>query len=112
MSLDDQQVFGSPIRITAVSGLRRPDLVASEAVQLAAGGEPHAARQHVVSRVLLKGFSEPGPKGTEVGCFRKADGQTHANAIKSAGKVDNFICFASGSAELRWQTVENRLSTP
>jgi Protein of unknown function (DUF4238) len=80
--------------------------------------EPWADRriknQHVVSKVLLKGFAVPGPHGMgwqltpfdlHVGREQKPRG------LGGCGKVPDFLTFASESAEQLWKSVEDQLHT-
>ena len=80
--------------------------------------EPEAHKriknQHVVSRVILKGFAAPGPggKGWQLTPFDLRLGQElKARGLRGCGKLPDFLEFASESAEQLWSTVENQLDT-
>lgn len=68
--------------------------------------------QHVVSRVLLKGFAAPGSNGqgwhlTPYNVRRRME--LKSRGLRGCGKRKNFVQFASGSAELMWKSVEDHL---
>jgi hypothetical protein len=68
--------------------------------------------QHVVSRVVLKGFATPtaGQRGWQLGRYDKARRrELDPKGLNACGKVEGFVQYASGSAEALWQEVENRL---
>ena len=74
------------------------------------GSVPH--RQHVVSRVILKGFAAPGTSGrgwslTPFNVNRNEVQQDRG--LKGCAYVPDFIMYAAQSAELAWKTVEDRL---
>ncbi|MGW3992965.1 DUF4238 domain-containing protein [Amycolatopsis sp. NPDC004772] len=70
--------------------------------------------QHVVSRVVLKGFAAPGRGG--VGWQLTPFYLLNMRELKSlgtrgCGKIANFLPFASASAERLWKTVEDDLGS-
>jgi hypothetical protein len=68
--------------------------------------------QHVVSKVLLKGFAAPGPAGSgwQLTPFDLRLGREQkTRGLRGCGKVSDFLTFASESAELLWKTVEDQL---
>jgi hypothetical protein len=68
--------------------------------------------QHVVSRVLLKGFAAPGEKGKglELVPFDLQRGRPlRPLGLRGCAKVPNFITYASGSLELLWKQTEDKL---
>lgn len=67
--------------------------------------------QHVVSKVVLKGFASPrGPRGRQLARFDKRQRrELDPKGLDACGKVSGFIQYASGSAEALWHGVENRL---
>jgi hypothetical protein len=68
--------------------------------------------QHVVSKVVLKGFASPpaGRQGWQLARYDKArQRELDPKGLNACGKVVGFIQYASGSAEALWQEVENRL---
>src|SRR5690348_1417823 len=78
------------------------------------GPEAHKRimNQHVVSRVILKGFAAPGPgsKGWQLTPFDLRLGhELRARGLRGCGKLPNFLEFASESAEQLWKTVEDQL---
>lgn len=79
--------------------------------------EERIGGQHIVSKVLLKGFSIPPRKGkghrlTPYNLGRQGGVQPHEmkpRGLRECGKVTDFITYASRSAEELWHTVENDL---
>ena len=68
--------------------------------------------QHVVSRVLLKGFAAPGGGGTgwKLTPFDVRLGrEERSHGLKVCGRVPEFLLCATESAERLWGEVENRL---
>lgn len=68
--------------------------------------------QHVVSRVVLKGFSQPNSEGKshQLTPFDLELGrEMRACGLRECGKVRNFLTYASASAEELWGTVETKL---
>jgi hypothetical protein len=68
--------------------------------------------QHVVSRVLLKGFAAPGLRGSgwQLAPYDVRRGhEQKLRGLKGCGKVVNFLPYASTSAERLWNEVETRL---
>ena len=68
--------------------------------------------QHVVSKVILKGFAAPGPHGAgwQLTPFDLHLGHEQApRGLGGCGKVPNFLTFASESAEQLWKGVEDQL---
>jgi hypothetical protein len=68
--------------------------------------------QHVVSRVILKGFAAPGHggKGWQLTPFDVRLGREgKPRGLKVCGRVPDFLLCASESAERLWGEVENRL---
>jgi hypothetical protein len=69
-------------------------------------------RQHVVSRVILKGFAAPGDGGAgwQLTPFDVRLGREgKSRGLKGCGRVPDFLLCASESAEQLWNEVENRL---
>lgn len=80
--------------------------------------EPEAHKriknQHVVSKVILKGFAAPGQGGTgwQLTPFDLRLGrELKPRGIGGCGKVPDFLEFASESAEQLWKSVEDQLHT-
>jgi hypothetical protein len=80
--------------------------------------EPQANRrvknQHVVSRVILKGFAAPGSSATgwQLTPFDlRLGSEQRSRGLKGCGKVPDFLLFASESAEQLWQAVETQLNS-
>jgi len=78
--------------------------------------EPEADRriknQHVVSKVILKGFAAPGPGGAgwQLTPFDLRLGrELKPRGLGGCGKVPDFLTFASESAEQLWKSVEDQL---
>ena len=71
--------------------------------------------QHVVSRVVLKGFAAPGAKGagwqlTPFDVHRR--NELKSRGLRGCGKISNFLTFAPASAEHLWNKgVENKLDS-
>jgi uncharacterized protein DUF4238 len=80
--------------------------------ELGAETDPPVANQHVVSRVVLKGFAAPGSRGHgwELTPFDiRHRREMKRRGLKECGKVTNFVPYASGSAERLWKPTEDRL---
>ncbi len=80
--------------------------------------EPEAHKriknQHVVSKVILKGFAALGPGGTgwQLTPFDLRLGrELKPRGLRGCGKVPDFLKFASESAEQLWKSVEDQLHT-
>jgi len=80
--------------------------------------EPEADRriknQHVVSKVILKGFAAPGPGSAswQLTPFDLRLGrELKPRGLGGCGKVPDFLTFASESAEQLWKSVEDQLHT-
>jgi hypothetical protein len=70
--------------------------------------------QHVVSKVLLRGFAAPGPRGAgwQLTPFDLHLGhEQKPRGLGGCGRVPNFLTFASESAEQLWKGVEDQLHT-
>ncbi|MFF1612210.1 DUF4238 domain-containing protein [Amycolatopsis sp. NPDC058278] len=76
----------------------------------------HVANQHIVSRILLKGFASRGhgsSKGCQLTAFDVERGrELTTRGLRGCAKVPAFLKFASKSAEALWQEVETRLGPP
>ncbi len=80
--------------------------------------EPEADRriknQHVVSKVILKGFAAParGGAGCRLTPFDLRLGrELKPRGLGGCGRVPDFLTFASESAEQLWKSVEDQLHT-
>jgi hypothetical protein len=74
--------------------------------------ERRIRNQHVVSRVILKGFAAPGDGGAgwQMTPFDVRLGREgKSRGLKGCGRVPDFLLCASESAEQLWNEVENRL---
>jgi hypothetical protein len=84
-----------------------------EAIRALASEEIQPVKdQHVVSKVVLKGFASPptGRQGWLLARYDKTQQrELDPKGLNACGKVVGFIQYASGSAEALWQEVENRL---
>ncbi len=68
--------------------------------------------QHVVSKVVLKGFAAPSRtgRGWQLARYDKnARRELDPKGLNACGKISGFVQFASGSAEQTWNEVETRL---
>jgi hypothetical protein len=68
--------------------------------------------QHVVSKVILKGFATTGPHdaGLQLTPFDLRLGQEQKpRGLDGCGRVPDFLTFASESAEKLWKGVEDQL---
>jgi len=68
--------------------------------------------QHVVSKVVLKGFASLKGKrqGWQLARFDKRQWrELHPKGLDACGKIDGFVQYVSGSAEVLWNGVENEL---
>ncbi|MGW0315621.1 DUF4238 domain-containing protein [Streptomyces flavidovirens] len=70
------------------------------------------SRQHLISQVLLKQFTMPGPKGSgwQLRPFDlRNPGRLHKlKSTRACGWTENFVAFDSASAEELWCAVERR----
>jgi len=74
----------------------------------------HVVNQHVVSKVVLKGFAAPGHKGQgwQLTPFNLRLGhERRSRGLNGCGKIPNFLTYASESAEQVWKSVEDRLDS-
>jgi hypothetical protein len=100
-----------------MSGWRFPaadsnDLLLQRIRDLELPGDGRIKGQHVVSKVILKGFASLGPrgKGWLLTPFDLHFGhEQRPRGLDGCGKVADFLPFASASAELLWKGVEDRL---
>jgi hypothetical protein len=68
--------------------------------------------QHVVSKVILKGFAAPASRGVgwQLTPFDLHLGhELKPRGLAGYGKVPDFLQFASASAEQLWKSVEDQL---
>jgi len=68
--------------------------------------------QHVVSKVVLKGFAAPGSRGLgwQLTSFDLRLGhEQKPRGLSGCGRVPDFLTFASESAEQLWKSVEDQL---
>lgn len=82
--------------------------------ELQAGGPAagHVTGQHLISKTLLKRFAEPsGPHRGLICPFRLEHPRARHRLVGADGcaKVDNFVAWASASAERLWKETEDRL---
>jgi hypothetical protein len=72
----------------------------------------HISRQHLISQVLLKQFTMPGPKGSGRQLLPfdlHHPGRLHKlKSTRACGWAENFVAFDSASAEELWCGVERR----
>ncbi|MEO7194259.1 MAG: DUF4238 domain-containing protein [Pseudonocardiaceae bacterium] len=71
-------------------------------------------RQHVVSKVVLKGFAslKGRRQGWQLARFDKRRcRELYPKGLDACGKIDGFVQYASGSAEALWDGVEKKLGT-
>ena len=82
--------------------------------ELESVAEKHIRNQHVVSRVILKGFAAPGDggKGWQLTPFDlRLGGEEKSRGLRGCGRVPDFLQCATESAEQLWNEVENRLGS-
>jgi hypothetical protein len=82
--------------------------------ELSAERDAPVKDQHVVSKVLLKGFATPGAKGggwqlTPYDVRNRRQLKPHG--LRACAKAEHFLAFASASAERHWKTVEDNLGS-
>jgi hypothetical protein len=68
--------------------------------------------QHVVSKVVLRGFAAPGSRGLgwQLTSFDLRLGhEQKPRGLSGCGRVPDFLTFASESAEQLWKSVEDQL---
>ncbi|MFE6631673.1 DUF4238 domain-containing protein [Streptomyces rochei] len=72
----------------------------------------HTSRQHLISQVLLKQFTMPGPKGSGWQLLPfdlRHPGRLHKlKTTRACGWAEDFVVFDSESAEELWCAVERR----
>jgi hypothetical protein len=81
-------------------------------LQAAGPTEGHVTEQHVISKVLLKRFASPsGPHRGVICPFRLDYPHARHRLVGADGcaKVDNFVAWASASAERLWKETEDKL---
>ena len=69
--------------------------------------------QHVVSKVVLKGFAEKTGKNSELQLTPfdlNLGREKRSRGTDGCGKIDHFLLYASESAELLWKRVEDHAS--
>jgi hypothetical protein len=69
--------------------------------------------QHVVSKVVLKGFASSlkSRQGVYLARFDKRQRrELDPKGLNACGKINGFVQYASGSAEALWHSVETKLS--
>jgi len=80
--------------------------------ELESEADTRIKNQHVVSKVILKGFAAPGPPsaGWRLTPFDLRLGhEQKPRGLDGCGKVPDFLTFASASAEQLWKSVEDQL---
>lgn len=99
-------------------GPRQPDQTHSDLLGrikvLEPDAERHVVNQHVVSRVVLKGFAATGKNslGWQLTPFNvRLRHERRSRGLSGCGKMPNFLTYASESAEQVWKEVEDRLDT-
>jgi hypothetical protein len=70
---------------------------------------PVVARQHVISRTVLRRFCEPGPGGLRLARHDVRRGTATCTGPGGAGYVRDFVKIDSQATEALWQQVETRL---
>jgi hypothetical protein len=70
-----------------------------------APGSPHEI--HVVSRVLLRRFTDPTTK--KLAGYHLASRREYDKSPRSVGRVEQFVKYEPEAAEAEWQTIETRL---
>jgi len=81
-------------------------------LQAAGPAAGHVTGQHLISKVLLKRFAAPsGPHRGLICPFRLEFPRATHRLLGPGGcaKADNFVAWASGSAERLWKETEDRL---
>lgn len=80
--------------------------------ELAQQADERIENQHIVSKVLLKGFAARGDDsgGWQLTPFDMLHGhEMRSRGLKGCGRIPNFLKYASRSAERIWQIVEDQL---
>lgn len=80
--------------------------------ELESEADKRIRNQHVVSRVILKGFAALGPRGAgwQLTPFDLRLGREQKpRGLAGCGRVPDFLSFASASAEQLWKSVEDQL---
>ncbi len=80
--------------------------------ELESEADKRIKNQHVVSKVILRGFAAPGPRsaGWQLTPFDLRLGhEQKPRGLRACGKVPDFLTFASESAEQLWKSVEDQL---
>ncbi|WP_169316883.1 DUF4238 domain-containing protein [Actinacidiphila oryziradicis] len=77
------------------------------------GAVQQTSRQHLVSQVILKAFTEPGPRGS--GCrllpfdLRYPERRHKLQTTRACGWVEDFVAFDSEAAEDLWGSIERKV---
>ncbi|WP_344543937.1 hypothetical protein [Streptomyces levis] len=73
----------------------------------------HIARQHLISQVLLRQFTMPGPKGSGWQLLpfdlHHPERLHKLKSTRACGWAENFVAFDCASAEELWCSVERRV---
>lgn len=80
--------------------------------ELESEADKRIKNQHVVSKVILKGFAALGPRGAgwQLTPFDLHLGhEQKPRGLAGCGRVPDFLTFASASAEQLWKSVEDQL---
>lgn len=80
--------------------------------ELESEADKRIRNQHVVSKVVLKGFAAEGSRGRawQLTPFDLRLGQEQkSRGLNGCGRVPDFLTFASKSAEQLWKSVEDHL---
>jgi hypothetical protein len=86
------------------------DLVSTARAAMSASS-PTIARQHLISKAILRRFCEPGPGNAGLQLMRHdlLQGNARPNGPGGVGYVRNFVKIDSQATEEMWQLTENAL---
>ena len=90
----------------------RSDVYLRRLRELELEADKRIRNQHIVSKVILKGFAALGPRGAgwQLTPFDLHLGhEQKPRGLAGCGKVPDFLTFASASAEQLWKSVEDQL---
>jgi hypothetical protein len=101
--------------IDTVLGARSPGLanlteLVDEAEEAVSASRLTVARQHVISQVVLRKYTEVLPAGKRLARVNLATGQVELITTNAAGWVRDFVPVDSKATEDLWQQVETRLN--
>lgn len=101
--------------IDTALGIRSPGLanlteLVDKAEEAVSASKPTVARQHVISQVVLRRYTEVRAAGKRLARTNLATGQVELITTNAAGWIRDFVPVDSKATEDLWQQVETRLN--